>query len=90
MLNVTSQWQVSEPCSRGRQCRQDGEEALQRQQVHGAERAVDGEGGLGQQGGDGLEQVVALDPAVQVQVYVADERQLVAEVQHTLHAQKIP
>ena len=63
---------------------QDGEQALQRQEVHGAQRRVDGEGGLGQQAGDALEQIPALQAAVQIQVHVTDEAGLVAEVEQAL------
>ena len=79
-------WHVS--CLRhrspGGQAREDGEEALQAEQVHGAQRGADGKRGLGQQRRDALEQVAALDAAVQVQVHVADEARLVAEVQDAL------
>jgi len=52
--------------------------------VHGRERAVDREGGLGQQPGRALEQAAALDAAVQVQERRAHEARLVAEVEQAL------
>ncbi len=80
-----------EPCSillvfpaPARQRGHDGEQAVEREEVHGGERAVDGEGGLGKQPGGSLEQVGTLDAAVQVQKHRAHEARLVAEVQQAL------
>ena len=65
---------------------EDGEEAVQGVEVDGAQRAVDGEGGLGQKRADGLVQVDALNGAVHVGEDVLDKALLVAEIEQALHA----
>ncbi len=62
----------------------DGQQAVQGEQVHGRERAVDGERRLGKQPGGALEQAAALDAAVQVQERRAHEARLVAKVEQAL------
>ncbi len=55
--------------------------------MHRPQSGADREGGLGQQRGDALEKIAALDAAVKVQVHVADEARLVAKVKHTLQVE---
>ena len=77
-------WEYCGGVARGGEGGQDGEEALEGQQVHGAEGGVNGEGSLGQQRSGVLKQIRALYAAVQIQVHVPDEARLVAEIQHAL------
>ena len=61
-----------------------GEDALEGEKVYRGEGAVDRERRLRQQRADGLEEIRALDSAVQVQVNLRHESRLVAEVQNGL------
>ena len=57
--------------------------------MDGGERGVDGERRLGQQAAHALEQVGALDAAVQVQVRLVAEARLLTQVQDGLRSGKV-
>ena len=56
--------------------------------MHRAQSAADRESSLGEEGTDGLKQVGALNPAVQVHEDFVDKARLVAEIQDCLRVRE--
>jgi hypothetical protein len=68
---------------------EDAKQALEGVEVDRAEGVVDGEGGLGQQGTDRLEEVGSLHSTIHVGVRKPYKARLVAQIQNHLQGMRV-